>query len=76
MVVPDRDPWKLLVAGEEVKIGAVSSVSLAVVVKRINLAIRKRNAPNCLAPAIFAVLILVDVIAEMENIVYRILNGC
>ena len=74
VVVPDRDPWELLVTGEEVKIGAISGVSLTIIVKCVNLAIWKRNAPNCLAPTIFAVLVLVDVVAEMEDIVYRILN--
>lgn len=75
VVVPDRNPCKLLMAEQQVQIGAVSGIPLAVIVEREDVSVRQRHAANALAPAIFAVLVLVDVVAQVNDVVDRVLAG-
>ena len=74
VVVPYRDPGKLLVAGEKIKIGAIGGQSFPVVVERIDLTVRQRDAAKGGAIAIHLVCILVDVVPEMDDVVDRVLS--
>jgi hypothetical protein len=74
MVIPHWNPWELLVAGHKIQISAVCCNSLTVVVKSQDLPVRQRNASHTVAPAIVSVLVLVDVVSEVNDIVYRVLS--
>lgn len=76
MVVPDRNPWELLVALVQVYISPIGSNTLSVVVQSVDLSIWQWDAPKRISPAIFAVCILVYIITEMHNIINRILPYC
>lgn len=51
MVVPDWDPGKLFVAGEQVQVGPVGCQALSVVVERVDLSVGQRNASDAVSPA-------------------------
>ena len=74
VIIPDRDPRELLVTCDEVEIGAVGSNSLAVVVECCNFLVGKRDTANCLSPTVVAVLVLVNVVTEVDNVVNRVLR--
>jgi hypothetical protein len=74
VVVPDRDPRELLVAGNEVQVSTVGRESPSVVVESVNLVIRLRNTTDAISPTIISVFVLVDVVAKMHNVVYRVLS--
>lgn len=57
VVVPDGDPGELLVAQEEIEVGAVRSEALAVVVEGVDLAVWEGDAVECIAISIFSVLL-------------------
>jgi hypothetical protein len=61
------------VAGHKVQIGAVCCNSLAVVIECQDLPVGQRNASRTVAPAIISVLVLVDVVSEVNDVVYRVL---
>ena len=69
MVIPNGYPRKLLMAGQEVEIRAVGRQSLAVIIQRVNLAVRQRHPTNTLSPAVSTILIFVYIVAEMNDIV-------
>lgn len=69
MVVPDRDPRELLVRQGKIRIETVGSCALAVIVERVSLPVRKRFAE--VGEAGF---VLVDVIAEVEDVIRGILG--
>jgi hypothetical protein len=73
MVIPNRDPGELLVAGHQVKIGAVGGNSLAIVVEGVDLLVWERNAADGLTPAVVSVGIFIYVVSEMDNIINRVL---
>lgn len=62
VVVPDWNPWELLMAQQKIQISSVGGVSLSVVVQSVDLTIWEWNAPKGVSPTIFAVSILVDVV--------------
>jgi hypothetical protein len=66
MVIPDRNPWEVLVAGNEIKIGAVGGNPLAVVVERVNLLVRQGDTPKGVAPAIVSLLVFIDIITKLQ----------
>lgn len=72
MVIPYRDPRKLLVAQQKVGVGAVCSQSLSVVVQGVDLPIRLGHPTNALPIPVFAVGVLVDVVSQMDDIVDRV----
>ena len=53
---------------EKPAVGAVGGVALAVVVQRVDLLVRERDAADALAPAVVTILVLVDVVAEVEDL--------
>ena len=73
MVVPNSDPGKDAVVLEEIEIGAVGGVTLAVVVKRKDFLVRQRNALDGRTRTVVAVLVLVNVVPEMDNIIHSVL---
>jgi hypothetical protein len=74
MVVPNRNPGELLVACKKIQISTVSCNPLAVVIEGVDFTVRKRNAVDAVAPAVISVLVLVNVVAEMNNIVNGVLS--
>lgn len=70
MVVPDGDPGVLGVGEEEVSVGLVGAVAGAVVVKGVNLAVGEGRAAD-----LGGALILVDVVAEVQDVVDRLFAG-
>ena len=60
MVIPDRDPCKVLEARDGVEVGPVTGVALAVVIESAGLDIGLRGAADGVAPAVGALCVLVD----------------
>ena len=75
VVVPDWDPRVLLMAGKEVFVSTVSGNSLAVIVERINSTVWKWNAVNRCAVAVVTILVFIDVVAKVDDIVYRLFTN-
>jgi hypothetical protein len=50
VVIPDRNPREVLVAGTQIQIGLVGGMALAVVVKSEGVAVRQRNTSNAVTP--------------------------
>jgi hypothetical protein len=73
MIVPNRDPRELLVASNEIQVGTVSREPPAVVVESEDLVIGLGDTADAVSPAVISVLILIDVIAKMNNVVNGIL---
>lgn len=73
MIVPDGDPRELLVASNKIQVCTVGCEPPAVVVQGVDVTIRLWDTTNAVAPAIFTVLVLVYVIAEVNYVVYRVL---
>lgn len=73
VVIPDRNPREVLVAGTQIQVGLVGGVALAVVVESEDGVVRHRDTVNAVAPAVHAVLVLVEVVTEMEDIVHGVL---
>lgn len=74
VIIPDGDPRKLLMAQQEVQVGPICGMTLAVVVQSIDLAIWKRNSSDAVAPAIIPVGVLVQIVSQMEDVVHRIFS--
>ena len=72
MVVPDWDPRELLVARDQVQVSPVRRQALAVVVEGVDLIEGKRDTAIRVTPSIITVGILVDVVSEVDYIVYRV----
>jgi hypothetical protein len=68
------NPRELLVACTQVRIRAIGCKPLPVVVEAENLFVRKWDAVDRVSPAIVAILVLVDVVTEMNDIVDRVLR--
>lgn len=47
-------------------------MTLAIIVQGINLAIRKRDSTKAVAPAIISIAVLVQIVSQMKDIIYRI----
>lgn len=73
MIVPDWDPWELLMTGQQVQISAVSGNALPVVVETENLLVREGNPADSLAISVLAIGIFVNIVSQMYDIVDRIL---
>jgi hypothetical protein len=73
VIVPNRDPWKLLVAGKEIEVGTVCRKPPSVVVKSKDLAVWLRNATKRIAPPVISILVFIDVVAKMNDVINRIL---
>lgn len=56
MVIPDRDPGEVLVAGNEIQVGSVGGMALAVVVKSKDGVVRLGDTSQAVAPATKAML--------------------
>lgn len=72
MIIPDWNPSELLVTELEVEIRPVCGMSLAVIVKGEDFSVGQRDPSNSLAPTVIAILVLVDIIAEMDNVIHRV----
>lgn len=75
MIIPNRNPWELLMAEQQVKIRAVSRQSLSVIVESEYLAIWERNAIDAVSPSVVAILIFVNVISQMNHVVDRVFTS-
>lgn len=69
MIVPDRNPSKLLVREKQIEIGAVSSKTASVIVQSEDLTLRLHRAGGS------GCRVLVDVVAEMDDKVDVVLPG-
>ena len=70
---PDRDPRESRMTEQKVEIGSVSRNSFPVIIESEDGLVWQRHTADRLAPAIVAILILVDIVTKMEHIVHRIL---
>jgi len=68
------NPRELLMACKQVGIRAIGCKPLPIVVEAKNLFVGKWDAIDRVSPAIVAILVLVDVVTEMNNIVDRVLK--
>lgn len=68
------NPRELLMACKQVGIRAIGCKPLPVVVEAKNLFVGKWDAVDRVPPAIVAILVLVDVVTEMNDIVDRVLR--
>ena len=75
MVVPNGDPRELLVASYEVQVGTVCSEPPTVVVESVDLMVGLRDTTDAVAPTVISVLVLVDVVAKMNNIIHGVLSN-
>ena len=73
MVIPDRDPCKLLVVRGKVRIIAIGSMALPVVIETVYLLIWLGDAVNIRPVSEFAVRVFINVVSEVHNEVYRVL---
>lgn len=73
MVVPDRDPGKVLVTRHEVEVSAVCGMSLPVVVQRVDFALRLGNTVQVRSVTVLSVRILVEVVTKVNDVVNRVL---
>lgn len=69
VIIPNWDPRELLVALDQIQIGAVSSQTLAIIVQSEDLAVGQRDTPEAIPPAIVSVFVLVNVISKVHNVV-------
>lgn len=74
MIIPNRNPRKLLMTSQQIKISPISCNSLTVVIESVDLLVRQRNTTNTVTPTVITVPILVDIISEMKNEVDGILS--
>lgn len=75
MIVPNRNPRVGLMGSEEIEIGAVGSEALAVVVEGGDYAFGLGDTVDAVAVAIITIAgVLVDIITEMDDVVYRVLS--
>lgn len=51
MVIPDRNPSKLLMAGKQIQVGSVGGNALAVVIESEDGSVRLRDASHAVTPA-------------------------
>lgn len=51
MVIPDRDPSKVLMTGKQIQVGSVGGKALAVVIKGDDGSVRQRDASHAVTPA-------------------------
>lgn len=73
MIIPDGDPSELLVAQLEVIIIAVGGKALAIIVQRDDCFVRQWDAIDGVPVAVITLLVLVDVITQVDHVVYGIL---
>ena len=73
VIVPNRNPRKLLVASEQVKISSVCSEPPSIVVKSEDLVVWLGNTVDRVAPPVISVLVLIDVVTKMDNVIDRVL---
>ncbi len=73
VVIPDRDPWEVLVASNQIQVGTVCGVALAVIIKRIDLSIWQWDTTNSLSPAVIAISVFVDIVTKVKNVVDGVL---
>jgi hypothetical protein len=74
MVVPNGDPRELLVASNEVQVGAVCREPPTVVVESVDLVVGLRDTTDAVAPTVISVLVFVDVVAKMNNVIHGVLS--
>ncbi len=70
MIIPDRNPGKLLVTEQKVEIRTVSGEPLTVVIQSVDGSIGQWDTTNALAPTVVTILVFVNIIAEKNNIVH------
>lgn len=63
----------MLVASNEIKVSAVSGETLPVIIEGKNLLVGLWYTPDTLAPTVVAILVLLYVVAEMNNVIDGIL---
>lgn len=51
MVIPDRNPSKLLMTGKQIQVGSVGGKAFAVVIECVDSSIRLRDASYAVTPA-------------------------
>lgn len=73
MVVPHRNPGEVLVTGHKIEIGAVRSMSLPVIVQRVDLLVRQSDAAKAVTPTVISFCVLVDVIPQVNYVVDAVL---
>ena len=73
VIVPNRNPRKLLVASEQVKISSVCSEPPSIVVKSEDLVVWLGNTVDRVAPPVISILVLIDVVTKMDNVIDRVL---
>jgi hypothetical protein len=73
MIIPNRNPWELLVAGKQIEVSSVGGKPPSVVVKSENFVVWLRNAVDRVTPPVVSIFVLIDVITKMNNIVNRVL---
>jgi hypothetical protein len=77
VVIPNRDPWVVLVRSQKVEIGTVGSEAFAVVVEGGDDTFGFGNAVDAVAIAVVTIAcVFVDVVAEVDYVVDRVFaNG-
>ena len=73
VVIPYGYPGKVLVAKEKIEVGTVGGVALPVVVEGVDLALRLGDAIYLSPISVVAVLILVQVVSEVDDVVNGVL---
>lgn len=74
VIVPNRDPGKILVAGDQVEISAVSSMPLPVVIECVDLALGLGDASQVRSISVLSVGVLVEVVSKVDDVINRVLN--
>jgi hypothetical protein len=73
VVVPNRDPWVVLVRSQKIEIGTVGSEAFAVVVEGGDDAFGFGDAVDAVAVAVVTIAcVFVDVVAEVDYVVDRV----
>lgn len=70
MVVPYWNPGKVLMTGYQIKVRPVCCKALSIIVQAEGLFIWEGDPTEALTPAIVSVLVLVDVITQVNHVVY------
>ena len=72
VVVPYGNPRKVLMTEEKVEVCSVGGEALSIVVEGEDCPVWQRDPPDALTPTVVAVLILVDIVAQVYHVVHRI----
>ena len=75
MVIPHGDPRESLMAQEKIQVCSIGCMSFSVVIQRKDRPVRQRNSPNRLTPSIVSILVFIKIIAQVKNIIYRVLSS-